>query len=69
MSKKWDIIETMVRNQVQENKLPRAFEIPRAVENPRVVEIPRAVVVIPVAVGDSNFFRQAATTKSLCFEG
>ena len=63
LCERWDIIETMVRNQVQENKLPRA------VESPRAVEIPRAVEMIPVAVGDSNFFRQAATTKSLRFEG
>ena len=57
-----DKIETMVRNQVPENKLTRAVEIPKA------VEIPRAVEMIPVAMGNSNFFRQATATKNLCYE-
>ena len=50
LCERWDKIETMVRNQVQENNLPRAVEM------------------IPVAMGNSNFFRQATATKSLRYE-
>ena len=57
LCERWDIMETMVRNQVLENRLTRAVEIPLAVEVPKTVEISRAVDVIPVVVGESQSFR------------
>ena len=74
LSKKWDMVEAMVRNQVQESKSPRAIEMPGAIEIPRTIEIsrtievPRAVEVLTLAMGDSKFLRQAPTTKSLRFQ-
>ena len=53
LCKRWDIMETMVRNQFPENRLTRAVEISRAAEIPKAVEIPWAVELIPVAVRES----------------
>ncbi len=58
----------MVKNQVPGNRLTRAVDAPLTVEVPKTVEIPRAVGLIPIEMGDSQFARQSANTKSIRFE-
>ena len=64
----WDIMENMVKTQVPENRLTRAVEVPLTVEVPKTVEIQRAVGLIPFEMGESQFVRQSANTKSIRFE-
>ena len=66
--KRWDIMENMVKNQVPENRLTRAVEVPLTVEVPKTVEIQRTVGLIPIEMGESQFVRQSANTKSIRFE-
>ena len=56
LCERWDKIETMVRNQTQENSLPRVKQQPTLVE------------MFPVAMGNSNFYRGATATKSLHYD-
>ena len=68
LRKRWGMIENMVKNHVPENRLTRAVEVPLTVEVPKTVEVQRTVELIPIEIGESQFVRQSANTKSIHFE-